>query len=251
MSPGDIISLCTLIVTVLGFMIAFFTYAFTVARNPRLSMVINPKIHLHYTEDNRLILTTDYIFLNGGAQPGVLIELLGTISPIDGQSVNLRWEKFEETENTAKPGNASQYETHSSGWVHPLFVPGRSAGSSGQASTIRLYADAPSALKGANYQLELTGVEGSKLANECKVVCCLHLEQSDTDFLSHYCTEDNGVWENRLIMMREKVGKENTLAGLRRRLRRQPITFTFNAFSDELDHPIDKYQAANKPSLED
>jgi hypothetical protein len=250
MSVGDVISLCTLIVTVLGFVIAFFTYALTVARNPHLSMVIGPKIHLHYTQSKKLIMTTDYIFLNGGAQPGVLIELLGTISPIDGKSVNLRWDRLEETRNIATPGAKAAYATHSTGWVHPLFIPGRAAGSSGPASTIRLYADAPSTLKGENYRLELTGVEGSTLANECKVVCCLQLKQSDADFLSNHCTEEAGQWKTRLIMMREKVGKENILARLRRRLSRQSITFTFNAFSDEGGQPLDRYQATNKAGPE-
>ncbi len=213
MSISDIINS---IILILGFLIALFTYVYTVAMKPRLSMVVGQEMLLHYTYEKRLIVTTDFVFLNGGAQPGALIDLSGTLSSVDGGSLAnrknvetpIRWEKFEETQNIADPGKPSRYYTRSAGMVHTLIVPGRAAGAGGIESTIRLFTKGKITIEDKHYLLELTGLEGSKLARECKASCCLQVQPGHAQYLLEHCVENqSGTFEKRLSFTREIFSK--------------------------------------------
>jgi hypothetical protein len=202
MAINDII---TLVLLVLGFLVALLTYVSTIALKPRLALIVGLKMHLHYTRDKRLIVTMDFVFLNGGAQPGVLIDLSGTISPEEKESPTapaIRWEKFEETQNIAPPGTPSRYYTRSAGFVHPLILPGRAAEAGGLDKTIRLFTEAPFTLEDKPYFLALTALEASTL-KKARIQCCLHLEPGNADYLLRYGVEDEeGRFEKQLSLTR-------------------------------------------------
>ena len=49
-------SILTLSIAVLGFVVALFTYVLTVASNPRLSVVMCQRMHIHYTTDKARLI---------------------------------------------------------------------------------------------------------------------------------------------------------------------------------------------------
>lgn len=194
----------TLLVLVLGFLITLFTYVSTIALKPRLAMIVGLKMLLHYTHNNRLMVTMDFVFLNAGAQPGVLIDLSGKLKSDDGTiSTEIRWEKFEETTNIAPPGTPSKFYRRSGDLVHLLILPGRATESGGVLSTIRLFTDMPFTLQDTQYLLEVTGLEGSTLRRK-KMSCSLQLQSGAAAYLQRYCTEnEKGEYNNRLSFTRE------------------------------------------------
>jgi hypothetical protein len=237
-------SILTLTIAVLGLVVALFTYVLTVASNPRLSVVMGQRMHMHYTANKaRLIVTTDYVFLNGGAQPGALIDLSGIILLADGgKQFPIAWERFEESKNVSGQG----LQMGSSDLVRPLIVPGRTGGSGGVEKTIRLYTpkDHPFELKkdAGEYSLKLTGVEGSKLARRYTVICRLHVKEHHARYLSgKMCTEyhvknQNDQWDDRLILLREPVPKESMMARMGRRLLKKPPMLIFTSYDGEKFH---------------
>jgi hypothetical protein len=191
------------------FVVALFTNVLTVASNPRLSVVMGQRMHMHYTHHKkRYIVTADYVFLNGGAQPGALIDLSATISLADGVRLTpIAWERFEETNNVPVKG----LYTGSSDLVRPLIVPGRTGGSGGVEKTIRLYSAKDHSFvlneDAGEYRLKLTGVEGLQLVGEYAVVCRMHLKEHHATYLfGEMSTENqNNKWNDKLILIREPV----------------------------------------------
>src|SRR6266851_7714362 len=158
MSLNDILSL---VIVLLFFVIAMLTFVYTIFTGPHLHLLIGQEIKLVYTRDKRLSIEADFAFFNGGAQPGALVELSGTISNTDGSKrANLRWERFLETRNIAEPGKATHFFVTAVSPAHPTIVPGRAAGTGGVEMGIRLYTEETFVLESReSYILELRGLE--------------------------------------------------------------------------------------------
>jgi hypothetical protein len=214
MSFNDLLSL---IIAILVFVIALLTFVYTIFTGPRLHMLIGQEIKLVYTRDKRLSIEADFAFFNGGAQPGALVELSGTISNTNSSKrATLRWERFLETRNIAEPGKATHFFVTAVSPAHPLIVPGRAAGTGGVEMGIRLYTDKLFILEsGESYILELRGLEGPKLTRWCKASGKLEISQDNVDYLVQYGTMDEtDRYQMGLILQRNPLSKRSLVSGL-------------------------------------
>jgi len=210
MSVSDATSLAIAVLTALGVIIALFTFRRSLAGRAKLDMSLGREILLHYTKDRELILTADFSFINKGALPGFATEISAIIYETDeaNPAKKLVWLLYEVSTVTGRnPGNGStQRWTRSDEKVGPLIVPGRTSGSSGVTRKIRLYEDAKTGRP-------LSGNETYKIKFTVRATACnketyqykyrLVLEPDDAAKLETYCTEKDGVWDNRLVLRQE------------------------------------------------
>jgi hypothetical protein len=177
----------TAIISAFAAVLALLTFVYTFALKPSLQLQIGREVILHYSTNSeklladrrmRLILTADFVFLNKGAQPMVVMELVGILWR-SGESrpsdPDLFWRQYEKTENIAPPGKDSQYHTRSSGVVQITTIEGRGISS----SRIRLYSPTQKILTEGDYKLDLKAIGGPARRQQAPLSCLLHLGDSD------------------------------------------------------------------------
>lgn len=84
MSTSDLLSLSSLIVATLAFVVALISLVYTTFMRPRMKMLLGGYMWLFYSYNKKLILQIDLAFFNSGAQPGALVEFSGTLTLPNG-----------------------------------------------------------------------------------------------------------------------------------------------------------------------
>src|SRR5215467_4491152 len=186
MKSNDIL---TLVLSAFAFVVSLLTFTYTVARGPRLFMLLDQYIYLFYNEDQGLRIIAYFSFFNSGAQPGALVELTGTLSTTDRRKkVELRWVNFQETKNIAQPGAPAVLFRGLTGLAQTIIVPGRAAGEGGIGRDILIATNEPFPLDGGGvYILDLKGLIGPRLTRWCKVCGNLKIAPTDAEFLAKEC----------------------------------------------------------------
>jgi hypothetical protein len=221
-------SVLAAVVAALAAGIPLLTFIYTYTLKARIEMRVGEEIILHYTNRMLLILTSDFIFLNKGAQQAVVTGVYGTIwqdAAPRPASPNLAWEKYEKSE---KPKADEPFHTHSTAIVEPVVVPGRSAFS----DRIRLYSYIPLQLENTDgfYFLRLEFADGSSNLKLASSNYILHLRKDDAEDLLANGVEklvDNGKrseFQARISLKRSRSVPDSApgrlLAGLPDRLLR-------------------------------
>jgi hypothetical protein len=218
MSVSDILSAISLVVAALAFVIAFLTFVYTVTMGPRLSMLIGEDIQLLYGSNLELVVVSDFTFFNGGAQPGALVELSGTITTSDGsKKAILRWTGIGESKNIAEPGKGSDIFISLGSLPQTIVVTGRGV-SGAETEKIYLGTSEPFELFPTNYVLALKGLVGPKLTRWCKAKANLEISKDDVEFMRNHTVQDasTGVAETSLLLVRKELPKGNLISGLAR-----------------------------------
>jgi hypothetical protein len=196
------------VVAALAAGVPLLTFVYTYTLKARIEMRVGEEIILHYTNRKLLILTSDFIFLNKGAQQAAVTGVYGTIwRDTDSRpaSPNLDWEKYEKSERTKAD---EPYHTHSIAIVEPIVIPGRSAFN----ARMRLYSHSPLQLEGTDgyYFLRLEFADGSSNLKLASTNYILHLRKDDAeDLLANGAEElvDNGkrsVFRARISLKRSR-----------------------------------------------
>src|SRR5258708_21526471 len=123
MAVSDVLALISLVVSAFAFLISFLTYVYTVALGPRLDILFGENIWLHYTEEYKLCVMSYFVFFNGGAQPGAIVKLSGTLAPTrQGMGTSMRWNLFGVDTDIQAHQWGNSFTTESS--PHSLIVAG-------------------------------------------------------------------------------------------------------------------------------
>jgi len=157
------------------------TFVYTYTLKARIKMRVGEEVILHYTNRQLLILTSDFIFLNTGAQQAAVTAVYGTIwrdTDRRPESPNLAWEKYEKSERTQPD---EPYRTHSTAIVEPIVISGRSAFN----ARIRLFSYSPLQLEGNDgyYFLRLEFADGTSKLKMASFNYILHLDQHNAEDL--------------------------------------------------------------------
>jgi hypothetical protein len=211
----------TLILATFALLISLLTFIYTVAKRASIHMLIGQNIRLKYTWDYKLYVVADFAFFNQGAQPGAIVEILGTIKKDNAsENFDFRWTTFEETKNIAPPGKPTKLWTSSTDNVHTIIIPGRTGGTGGIMQQIRLLSYKPcklgSGLDNKNYTLELRALVGPGLTKWCVVSVNLKISPYQANYLEHSCVEDKstGIAKDTLRLERKTPSKRNRLPRL-------------------------------------
>lgn len=188
-----------------------FVYSYTL--KARLEIRIGEEIILHYTSAMHLIFTTDFIFLNKGAQQAAVTGIFGTLwrgTPFPPEVPNLTWEKYEKTQ---RPEIGKPYQTSSSAIVEPIVISGRSA----FTARVRLYSDTPLPLEGADgyYSVRLEAADGSAKLKSASFDCVLYLHEDDAKDLLSNGAEQAGSFRARTSLKRTRVTVDTVSASRR------------------------------------
>jgi hypothetical protein len=208
MSVSDASNLVIAVLTALGVIIALFTFRRSLAGQAKLDMSLGREILLHYTDDEKLILTADFSFINRGALPGFVTEISAIIYETDEDNPvkRLVWRLYEVSIVTGRdPRNGSTHRwTRSDEQVGPLIVPGRTSGSSGVARRIRLYEEDTQAgqpLSGdKTYKAKFIVWATASNKKTYQYKYRLFVGQDDPANLAAECTEKDGKFRNRLVL---------------------------------------------------
>ncbi len=153
MSTSDLLALISLIVSALAFVTSLLTYVYTVALGPRLEILFGENIWLHYTEDYKLCIMSYFVFFNGGARPGAIVNLSGTLYPFPaGVETNIRWSLFGKDIDIQPDQWGYAFTPESS--PHSLIVDGRGNGGITMRS-IELQSDDTYQLQPGTYRLTI------------------------------------------------------------------------------------------------
>jgi hypothetical protein len=185
------------------------TFVYTYTLKARVEMRIGEEIILHYTSNMHLILTTDFIFLNRGAQQAAITGVFGTVwrgTDPHPKSPNLAWEKYEKT---LRPEADRPYQTRSTAIVEPIVIPGRSAFN----ARMRLYSTIPLRLESTDgcYFLKLESADGSSKLKSASSNYILHLSEHDAGDLLSNAVEQGGNFRVRISLRRIRATPDLTL----------------------------------------
>lgn len=224
MSVSDILSVISLVIAALAFVVAFLTFVYSITLGPRLSLLIGDVIELIYGPNLELNVVSDFTFFNGGAQPGAVVALSGSITTSDGsKKANLRWVSFGESINIAEPGKASDIFVTPESQPQTIVVSGRGVGGA-ETKKIFLGTSELFELYPTSYMLELKGMVGPKLTSWCKTKAHLEISKDDIAFMLEHSRVDvsTGIAETSLPLARRELPKANLISRLSR-----PASLTF------------------------
>lgn len=165
-----------------------------------------------------------YVHHSSVAQPGGLVELVGSISPPGinplRTRVDLRWISFLDIENGAELDKLSfTYKRQ-----HTITIPGRAVnGTAGQGILLMTNEPLPFASIQGDYKLELRAVVGPRLALSPKGINTLKISSTDKQHLTEKCVADADALskhtQDALFLRRQRVSKKNWFIRLFKRTR--------------------------------
>jgi hypothetical protein len=228
MTINDIL---TLFLAGLAFLLSLVTFIFTIFTGPRLNILLGDVIMLHYSAEFHLFVHSSFTFFNGGAQPGALVQLSGTLFATDKNKVDknkkeeLRWIGFEKTAYVGEPGKTHQLLIEPLTMPQTVIVPGRASGGSG-AETIGICLVTLKAFElpigtdedaVESYQLRLRGLIGPKLRRWCTTEVTLQISSYYAQFLHNECVAiASGPHKHSLILRRQDAVRKSLWARLLR-----------------------------------
>jgi hypothetical protein len=234
MSTSDLLSLSSLIVATLAFVIALLSLIYTTFMRPRMKMLLGGYMWLFYSYNKKLILQLDLAFFNSGAQPGALVEFSGALTLPDGSRKPLHSIGFGE----GKGGAENLPQT--------IIVSGRGAGGAETKSIFFITNDPLELQHPGKHFLDLQALIGPRLTQWCTVSAILDMVQEpgikdDLSFLDHYTREkENQQAAFALQMQRETLSRRSWAMGFFR----QPIP-TFRSVN-QLPLPTPEASMAGK-----
>lgn len=217
MSVGDLIALGSLV-------FALLTYVYSIALWPRLKILIDEDLWLYYFVDHRgehLCLKSYFTFFNGGAQPGAIANLLGSLTLVDDSGANktwdLRWNWFfqEDGVDADRP-------------AHTFVVAGRGSGGT-RSINMNLLTDHQCRIAPGKYSLELRGLVGPGLRKWAILRVGFQILEKEANLINNgaYIASEKQDAEDYFLLTRrdQDLLAGGNISALLRRLRQKSLTF--------------------------
>ncbi len=180
MSLSDIL---TLVISGFALVFSLASFVFTVLTGPRLKLLIGENIILSHAWNSALNVNANFTFFNGGATPGAIVELSGTISPVNGgKKVPIEWQAFLESRNIAGPAEKVRYRDVIQGHAGTIVVTSRAVGGV-ETKFVGMHTTEQLELSKGDYKLEFHGLIGPKLTARCKGTVILKITEQDAVLL--------------------------------------------------------------------